>query len=233
MNAIAFNEERNPYLKPETSTEFVNNLVYGWGSRGGWSLCNLSDNEGRDDPLQLSFIGNIYRPGPESAKVPPLYAKPLASHSLVYQALNVWHDAPLTAASTEGVANFATYRLSEQRPRATTSGRKVLGPYEAYELILQTVGSRPAERSSIDQRIMREIATGTGYIKDCISGCTRSAHAPTHYRSRRERFPVPRNPMRQRIRNSYTELERALQRRAAELSKPPTDGDLSSSISTQ
>jgi hypothetical protein len=219
MNAIAFNEERNPYLKPDTSTEFVNNLVYGWGARGGWSLCNVSDNEGTDHPLQLSFIGNIYRPSPESARLPPLYAKPLASHSLVYQALNVWHDAPMNASSTDGVANFSATRLYGERPRATASGRILLGPYEAYERIIQTVGSRPAERSPIDRRIIGEISAREGYIKDCTTECPRSAHAPSRYESNRAYFVLPRAPMRQRIPQRYTDLERALHRRAAEVSR--------------
>jgi hypothetical protein len=219
MNALAFNEERNPYLKPRTSTEFVNNIVYGWGPRGGWSLCNLSDNDGSDEPLQLSFIGNIYRPSPESARLPPLYAKPLASQSRIYQALNVWHDAPLNPSRTDGVANFSASRLNPQRPRATASGRILLGPFEAYEVILRDVGSRPAERSPIDQRIIRDISSGEGYIKDCLNGCARSAHAPVRYESRRASFAIPRMPMRQRIPKGYTELERMLHRRAAEVSR--------------
>ena len=43
-NFITWNEERNPYIKPGTTVEMINNVVYGWGSKGPWSLCNISNN---------------------------------------------------------------------------------------------------------------------------------------------------------------------------------------------
>lgn len=92
-NLVAFNEERNPYLKPGTSVEFLNNIVYGWGSKGGWSLCNVTNNTDLQEPVLLSFVGNIYRPGPESVRVPPIYAKTLDPRSLIFARDNI---GPLT-----------------------------------------------------------------------------------------------------------------------------------------
>lgn len=214
LNALLFNEERNPYLKPGSSTEFVNNFVYGWGSKGGWSLCNLSDNDGSNEGLQLSFMGNVYTPGPESACSTLLYAKPLATGSLVFESGNVWGGPPAARAA---VANFPTSLLALRRPPETVSGRAIMTAAAAQAHILARVGSRPAERSPIDQRILTSATTGEGTLKDCLRGCLRNTSPAPRYSSRRRAFRIPRFPMRQAQPGGYTALERALHRRAAQL----------------
>ena len=214
LNALAFNDERNPYLKPGSSTEFVNNFVYGWGSTGGWSLCNVSDNDGGNVGLQLSFMGNVYTPGPESACSTLLYAKPLATSSLVFESGNVWGGPP--AARTD-VSNFSTSLLAVTRPAETVSGRTIMSADAAIGHILAHVGSRPAERSPIDQRILGLVTTGQGTLKDCITRCVRNTSPVPRYRGRRRPFIIPRFPMRQAQPGGYTALERALHRRAAQL----------------
>lgn len=215
LNALAFNEERNPYLKPGTSTEFVNNFVYGWGGRGGWSLCNVSDNDRDNEGLQLSFIGNIYKPGPESAFGALLYAKPLASGSLVFQSANVWGGGYPYGGPE--VSNFPATLLASARPPTTVSGRAILDSDAALAHILAHVGSRPAERSPVDQRILQAAIAGRGTLKDCLTGCTRNCRPLPRYQSRRRPFALPRFPMRQAEPGGYTALERALHTRAAQL----------------
>jgi hypothetical protein len=214
LNALIFNDERNPYLKPGSSTEFVNNFVYGWGSKGGWSLCNLSDNDGSNEGLQLSFMGNVYTPGPESACSKLLYAKPLATGSLVFEGGNVWGGPPL---SHTGVSNFSASLLTLTRPAETVSGRAIMTAEAAHAHILTRVGSRPAERSPIDQRILTSATTGQGTLKDCLTGCIRNTAPLPRYRRRRRAFIIPRFPMRQAQPGGYTALELALHRRAAQL----------------
>lgn len=83
-NLISSNEERNPYLKPGSETEIINNAVYGWGGKGAWSLCNLTNNERNQRPVKLSFIGNTYIPGPWSYLSAPVFSKRLAAGSRIY-----------------------------------------------------------------------------------------------------------------------------------------------------
>jgi hypothetical protein len=214
LNLLALNEERNPYLKPGTSTEFVNNVVYGWGENGGWSLCNVSDNDGQDKPVELSFIGNTYKPGPSSALAALLYAKPLASGSLIFQTGNKWRDDFAKGAE---VSNFSTNRLDLQRPAATDSGRAIMSADEARARVLASVGSRPSQRSPADQRIVQSVIEGRGEIKDCLKGCRHNCEPLPRYQSRRRTFTVPKFPMRQATPGGYTALERALQRRASQV----------------
>jgi pectate lyase len=56
-NYYVSNDQRNPYLSANGPYEFINNLVYNWGSFG----TQLST---RSEGIKINLIGNVYRPGP-------------------------------------------------------------------------------------------------------------------------------------------------------------------------
>lgn len=210
-NLIAFNEERNPYIKPGASVEFLNNVVYGWGSKGGWSLCNLTNNTKNDAPLSLTFVGNVYRPGPTSVIAPPLFAKKLSPRSKIYERDTI---GPSPAKAAPEVA-----RASTQEPPVSAALTDAIPGGQALREVLRSSGARPAERDIIDSTIAQEVNSGGGTLKDCTSGCSRAAGSLNTsiqtYRSLR----LPRRPFEDKNRDGYTNLENWLHRFSATLER--------------
>ena len=210
---IAFNEERNPYLKPGTSVEFVNNVVYGWGPNGGWSLCNLTNNTDRDEPILLSFVGNVYRPSPSSALVAPLYAKKLDPRSIIY-ARDIIGPTP-----SSGLSELRIPTLSGNITAATTppliSART--NPFPAEQVlprILTSAGARPKNRDPHDSRIVREVNNSQGTIKDCTRGCPLSTGTVDGTKRAYRALRLPRRPGKDKNKDGYTNLENWLHKMA-------------------
>jgi hypothetical protein len=214
-NLIAANDERNPYLKPGTSTEMINNVVYGWGSRGPWTLCNLTNNDGSNDPLSLSFIGNTYVAGPWSFIAPPVYARQLPPLSRIYL-----HDNQFVSDATRTLQDWQATSLPEHPYRSTSpplasSDDASPSSKEAYGEVLRLAGSRPFNRSRVDRRIVRQVTRRRGSIKDCIRGCKRSVGRwpaiPRTHRSLR----LPDRPHDDDNNDGYTNIENWLFQLAA------------------
>jgi hypothetical protein len=225
-NLVAFNEERNPYLKPGTSTEFLNNVVYGWGIKGGWSLCNLTNNTDLQEPVLLTFVGNIYRPSPESVRLPALYAKKLDPRSLIYAHDNVT-PIELRSSSTSNSDAQPILQASTTTPPVASALRATVSTGAALTHVLSYSGARPSERDAIDARIVHEVATSSGSLKDCTIGCARATGSVTSslhtYRSLR----LPKRPFADTNRDGYTNLENWLHRFSRQLegtAQAPTRG---------
>jgi hypothetical protein len=219
-NLIAFNEERNPYLKPGTSVEFLNNVVYAWGSKGGWSLCNVSNNSGAHQPVLLSFVGNIYRPGPDSVRLPPLYAKTLDPQSLIFSNDNTG-PLPPAELSAASAGSPLISQASSQTPPVAAALKAAIPVDQVLETILSSSGARPAERDPIDTRITEEVKTSTGTLKDCTKGCPRSTGSlPPSLHTVRS-LTLPTRPFADRDKDGYTNLENWLHRFSAQLEHRP------------
>jgi hypothetical protein len=213
-NLLASNEERNPYLKPGSATEMINNVVYNWGPRGAWSLCNLSNNDESEVPVALSFIGNSYIPGPRSFFAPPIYAKNLAPGSQIYVRDNRWGYAPMGANSPWAITSVPEAPFRASHPPLHSSGSIELSADTAYQTVRRTAGSRPRHRDEVDSRIVTEVATRTGGLKDCLAGCARSVGGWPHITTRRRALRPPRRPFADTNRDGYTNLENWLHRLA-------------------
>lgn len=216
-NIIALNEERNPYIKPGASVEMINNVVYGWGANGGWSLCNLSNNDGIAEPVQLSFIGNFYIAGPWSFIAPPIYAKVLSPASRIYVEGNSLVAPGLQYAELPPTTPWAIAALDEEAFRAdvppvSSNRAETLSSAAAYSRLLTEVGSRPRNRSRIDQRILADIQQRRGGIKDCLTGCINAANPEPSALGRTRNLRLPRSPHADRNNDGYTDLENWLHR---------------------
>jgi hypothetical protein len=214
-NAIAMNHERNPYIKPGSSVEMLNNLVYGWGSPGGWALCNLTNNDGTSDPVQLSFIGNIYIPGPWSFIAPPIYAKDIAALSKLYVRDNQLLVPGFDASNPWSIAGVDEARFRTNTPPVESAGVAPIATEGLSDGLLASVGSRPAHRVGIDRRIINDIQRRQGFIKDCVLGCRNAAMAAAIRVSGRDKtskrpayhLHIPRDPFGDSDRDGYTNLE--------------------------
>lgn len=209
-NLIASNEERNPYIKPGASVEMINNTVYGWGGRGAWSLCNISNNDGSANPVLLSFIGNSYIPGPWSFIAPPIYANAVASSSRIYI-----DDSELMGGASRDLP-WSLTKLDEETfrseyPPISSGVLNNLPSNVAHSRLISTVGSRPSNRSPIDQRIISDVINRTGGLKDRVTDGMR-AGAPAPAANRKRRLKLPRNPTADRNHDGYTDLENWLHR---------------------
>jgi hypothetical protein len=206
-NLIAANDERNPYLKPGTSTEVINNVVYGWGSRGPWTLCNLTNNDGTNEPVLLSFVGNTYVAGRWSFVASPIYARQLSPSSRIYS-----HDNQLLTESLRHLPDWEATSLPESPYRAlspplSSFGRSPDSSREAYLEVLRTAGSRPFNRSRVDRRIVRQTRRRRGSIKDCIRGCSRAVGAWPRIRSTYRLLSIPSRPHEDDNHDGYTNTE--------------------------
>ena len=212
-NLIAFNEERNPYLKPGTSIEFINNLVYGWGPKGGWSLCNLTNNTDHNEPILLSFVGNVYRPSPTSVILPPLYAKTLDPRSRVYARDTIGATA-LSKASEIYTSTLPESVTTTTTPPISSRHTQAFPAREVPQRILSQAGARPRDRDTHDSRIVQEVRESRGTIKDCTKGCPLSTGTLNGTMRAYRKLKLPRRPERDKNGDGYTNLENWLQRLA-------------------
>lgn len=206
-NLIAANDERNPYLKPGTSTEMINNVVYGWGSRGPWTLCNLTDNDGTEEPLYLSFIGNTYIAGPWSFIAPPVYAKRLSRLSRIYAQGNQFLGNTTRVLPDWQATSLPEMPYRVSHPPLASSDQSARSSQEAYQEVLRTAGSRPFNRSRIDRRIVRQTLKRRGSIKDCIRGCARAVGVWPTIRSGYQPLSIPSRPNEDDNHDGYTNIE--------------------------
>jgi hypothetical protein len=177
-NLFAHHTSRNPRLNgsrdmPATKAEIDftreivdlrNNVIYNWSSNSCYG------GEPRSDglPSLYNFVGNYYKRGPATPSsandriVAPTAVNGVYSH--FYLSGNVTTASDATSADNwRGVdgpssTEKATMRLDvahASQPLTEQSAAR------AYEDVLQFVGACFPARDSVDERVLREVATGT------------------------------------------------------------------------
>lgn len=191
-NLVAFNEERNPYIEPGASAKLTNNLVYGWGPRGPWSICNLTNNDHSSEPVRVALIGNVFLPGPHSFNSSAaIYAKQLAPSSVIFAQDNKVSDQHSASASIFDLP--PNVYLATLCPFASGCTAPLAGS-ETEDAVLSHVGSRPAERTAPDVRIVQSVRTREGDLKDCLEGCRRAAGSLKIEAPRYHKLSPPQDP---------------------------------------
>jgi len=194
-NLIAFNFDRNPYIEPGASAKFANNVVYGWGTRGPWNICNLTNNFGNQSPVITALAGNVWIPAGYSYQADAaVYAGIISPTSQVYVQDNLGPGRPNSSNPEDSITSLVdTSVLTTSCPFA--SGCSAPLPAAGIEpYVLATAGSRPKQRSSIDKRIVSDVRNRAGSIKDCLSGCANAAGRLPSTGTARRLLRVPADP---------------------------------------
>jgi len=155
---FAHHRSRNP-APGEVTLEFVNNLIFDWGSR-----CGVSD----DVPLAMNYIGNALQPGPSTpgaSRGVAFWAGGLDQR--IYLAGNVLsggsgNQADLIAPPpfVDPAAARALILLDD--PLAFEDSIATTAAEVAREAILASAGATLPRRDAVDERVVRQVVLGTG-----------------------------------------------------------------------
>jgi hypothetical protein len=192
--------------------------VYGWGTKGGWSLCNLTNNEDRAEPLSLTFVGNVYRPSPYSVILPPIYAKKIDPRSQIYIHDNIGPASNMTSTITASHA-LPVNLGAIAKPPVSSALTTALSAHETTHQVLTSAGSRALTRDIHDARVVQEVELSTGTLKDCTVGCPRSTGKLSLSNRTSISLKIPRHPFKDSNGDGYTNLENWLHKKASALEK--------------
>jgi hypothetical protein len=153
-NVFANNNDRNLRGKAGNQIEFVNNYVFNWGRFSGGNMFNVDPGANK-----FHFVGNVYKRGGASQNDHPCI-----------------HGEANTAVKVSGFDNicpagrFTDYVVDTGQVLIPTI-TEIVPAAELLQRLLPVVGARPWDRFPLDQRILDEVASGMGTIKDCITVC--------------------------------------------------------------
>ena len=221
-NLFANMQSRNP-MTAATRTVIVNNLIYNWGN-------TAVDLQSRGDVTQNSVVGNVFVRGPDTAGDHAVVGLRADSATLrpgarVFLADNLapgsTSDAWSVAGAIYGSLSLTSFRSTS--PLAWPAGMTTLPTSDnvVREHVLRYSGARPADRDSVDRRIVDQTRNGTGRIINCVasngtSRCERNGGGWPSLAENRRTLTLPENPNTVTA-SGYTNLELWLQRMAAQV----------------
>ncbi|MEH6307156.1 polysaccharide lyase [Olivibacter sp. CPCC 100613] len=169
-NLWASNISRNPSIGMYGDFGFVNNVIFNWWNRSA---------DGGDHRSFFNFINNYYKPGPITPIDQPIghrILKPEGNRDRGHE--NEYGKAYVAGNIVEGNAqvtadNWAGGIQIENKPDAEpyTAQIRVNKPFpmakvtmmsakEAYAHVLKNVGANLPKRDAVDERIIKQVATG-------------------------------------------------------------------------
>lgn len=221
-NLMASMQSRNP-MTAATRTVIVNNVIYNWGH-------TAVDLQSRGDVTQNSVVGNVFLRGPDTAgNAAPIGLR--ADSAALRPGAKVFlsdNDAPEATSDPWSVADaiYGSLQLGSFRsgaPLAWPAGMTTLPTSDnvVREHVLKYAGARPADRDSVDRRIIEQVRARTGRIINCVSPngsarCSRNGGGWPALAENRRALNLPANPNIVTA-SGYTNLELWLQRMSAQV----------------
>ena len=195
-NLFAHNQSRSPRIngaRTDNETrvfiEFINNVIYNWGSSGG--IYGADINVGSTRSHTANYVGNYYKPGPATpstkyffsnyivngANYPKWYLSGNYMHGVPSANTNNWNAFEIRWSGSPGTALPTKADLASDTllfpPSNIYYNAAWIGyePYRinissaenAYQSILEKVGTY--NRDSVERRIIRELKEGTATFK--------------------------------------------------------------------
>lgn len=228
-NLIAHTIERNALARSQQFV-FVNNVVY---NRANMDV-DLQNENGQTS--LNSVVGNVFLRGPDYTRAnKPVLIRTSGTISLLGGSkVYVADNAALEATSDPwSVVSSLTALLSGARVSdppawpAQLTAKKTTGD-AVLESVLTNAGARPADRDSVDRRIVRSVRERSGGIINCVSNdgsarCQKNAGGwPTLAKNTRK-LNLPDNPNAKQA-SGYTNLEVWLHSMAASVEGRATAG---------
>lgn len=224
-NLMAHTVSRNP-LSNATRLVMVNNVIYNWKNMA----IDLQGQQSK--PTHNSLVGNVFVRGPDYRSNKPISLRAgnnrLPAGSKVFVLDNHAEEATDDPWSVVGPlqGSFSTSEMNGFRaanPLTWPSGMTAMPTSQevALNAILARVGARPADRDSVDARIIEQVKTRTGQIINCVSPngtarCNKNAGGWPKLAENQRPLELPANPN-QVTESGYTNLELWLHKMAAEV----------------
>lgn len=176
-NLLASMQSRLP-MSAATRAAIVNNVIYNWGN-------TATDLQSHGDVTQSSVVGNVYLRGPDTASSnAPIGlradATTLRPGARVFLADNkaaesTANDPWSAAGAIYGSLTLANFKSTS--PVAWPAGMTTIPTSDnvVRDYVLKYSGARPADRDSVDARIVEGVRNGTNRIINCVApnGTTR------------------------------------------------------------
>lgn len=158
-NLYTHNADRNPWFKGGSTGALINNFIYNpgkWAVRLGY---NPKEWEKRTPPPapKLAIIGNLLQHGADT----PASLAMIGSNSPDLQGDAYMRDN-LAFLKTGAPALLVSGDVSTLSENPFPVEGKILPATQLREQLLPRVGARPADRDSVDLRLIAEIGNGTG-----------------------------------------------------------------------
>lgn len=200
-NLIAHNAERNPRVNGGASLLVVNNLMY---NSGGTHFISIGSSSG---PSEVSVIGNVFIDGPNTSpdsRVGKVEADSPEGTAIFFEGNQASNNVPEYSTAFDPRVPSPPVMLSPLTIRNTNT-------VESW--VLAGAGARPADRDSVDKRIVTEVVQRTGRI---IDSQKQVGGWPEPLKTVRP-FLFPANPNGDDDGDGYTNIEEILHRMAAEV----------------
>lgn len=151
-NLFAHNRERQPYVKHETETEIVNNVVYNWQNKA-------TDINGT---AKTNVVGNYYKPGLNwNGSRKGIYFP--HSDAVAYVLSNIGPGRP-TNTGNEWDACDGSESNRSLVPVVSSNSITIDSPTDAYALVLDHAGATIPQRDPVDLRVVQDVIDGTGTV---------------------------------------------------------------------
>ncbi|HKJ84456.1 MAG TPA: right-handed parallel beta-helix repeat-containing protein [Spirochaetia bacterium] len=157
-NVFAHNMRRNPLLKGDTSTIVANNLIY----NGGTEAIGFSDPEWSGRSV-ATIVGNLFIPGTDSAGTEYVWRGRETSDEIeLFLDSNLVDDGELS----EFLPSASIAEVAVGAPPVVVIPLTIEGTTDLEASVLESAGAFPADRDSVDARIVQSIIDRSGAIID-------------------------------------------------------------------
>jgi pectate lyase len=208
-NLLANNVERHPLIKAGSSVLLLNNLIYNPAVTDYVAIG--IDDEGHG-PAYLSAVGNVFISGRDTPTRTgkSCYAFVVggktAAGTQFYLKDNYHPNGPTWRGP-------AVMKVDYHPPDTWLPSVKIINSGAVESLVLANAGARPADRDTVDKRVVNMVKTRTGSIINTPGQVGGWPQLQKNYRV----FPVPANPNEDSDGDGYTNIEKTLHQKAAEV----------------
>lgn len=225
-NLIAHANNRNPRTGAGTLM-FVNNVTYNRGQKG-MVLFNAPGL-----PSTNTIVGNVFKDGPNTSQRQPITldnsdngkTNGMLQDTRIHVADNIgsgatsdpWSLVQNTSDVPRSDLEWLTPPVWLENLTAKTTANDVV-----LNSVLENAGSRPADRDTVDTRVINEVRIGVGQIINCVAAdgterCQKNGGGWPQYAQNTRTLDVPSNPSGDDDGDGYTNVEEWLHTIAAEV----------------